>query len=208
MIYRAPAGTVRQGEIFDGVPISAPVPLPLIVAGKPTNPKGTMTAQIFGGPSPHALPPAVAQGRDRGDALVPVKLERAVLLSRGCDIDHAKAVQFAPVRPLTAAGGTEMQVAIIDGRAKSCHFIPGDEALGIARSFVDFRQITSVKSEALGSLTRVAGMTRDGVGLLYLALLRHLTAAEVRLEGTCGSCGATVPLLSQIKATLDPPEDY
>lgn len=209
MFYCAPTGTVRQGEIYDGVPVAGSVPLPLTTFGKPAPQKGGLwTAQVFGGASPHALPTAVAKGAGRGDALVPVQLQRAVLLSRGCDIDNAKVLQFAAIKPLTAAGSDLMQVAIVDGRAKSCHYLPADAPLGFTDSFVDFRQITTVKSDALPTFTRVAGMTRDGVGLLYLALLRHLTAAEVRLEGECANCGATVPLLSQLKETLDPPDDF
>lgn len=209
MLYRAPGGIFRQGDIFDGVPIAGAAALPLQVVGKPQTQKGgAVVSQVFGGKTGHALPAAVADGRERGDAVGPVRLERALLLSRGCDIDHAKTVQFAPVRPLSAAGGEAMQVAIIDGRAKSCHFLPGEPTLGVQDCFVDFRQISTVKAADLGALTRVVGLTRVGVRLLYPALLRHLTAAEVRLEGTCGECGATVPLLSQIKDLLDPPEDY
>lgn len=209
MIYRALEGTVRQGDIFDGVPVVGAALLPLQIVGKPQVQKGgNVVSQVFGGKSGHPVPPAVADGRERGEAVVPVRLERGLLLSRGCDIDHAKTVQFAPVRPLSTAGGDAVKVAIIEGRAKSCHFLPADSTFGVQDCFVDFRQIATVKTEDVARLAPVVGLTRDGVRLLYPAFLRHLTAAELRLEGTCDSCGATVPLLSQIKNLLDPPEDY
>lgn len=209
MIYRAPEGTVRQGDLFDGVPVVGAAPFPLQVVGKPQTQKGgVVVSQVFGGRTGHALPAAVADGRERGEAVVPIRLERALLLSRGCDIDHAKTVQFAPVRALSTAGGDAVKVAIIEGRAKSCHFLPADSALGVQDCFVDFRQIATVKTEDVAKFRRVAGLTRAGVRLLYPAFLRHLTAAELRLEGTCDACGATVPLLSQMSNLLDPPEDY
>lgn len=207
-VYRSPDLTFRQGDVFEGVPIAQPLATPYLTVGTPIERKGVMTAQVFGIAGNAALPDAVANGRSPGDFIAKIRLQRAILLTRGCDVDKGRPLQFAPIRPLSVVSGEAAQLAIVEGRHANCHFLPGDDSLNLPVSFVDFRTITSVASGSLPNFRRVTSLTHSALKSVYFSMVRHITRAQLVDDANCDACGAPVSVLREIPRLMEPPEDY
>lgn len=205
--YRKVEVTIRQGDIFEDLPLAGAVSVPVMVTGKPQLLRGSTVVQVFGGTSTHPLPNSFRSGSVHG-AIVPSAMTRVILLSRGCEVDKAKVVQVARVRPMTTITSGEVQGRVVEGLVKYCHYLPPNDEFQLPPSYVDFRTIASVDRTALNLAPRVVGLTHAGLHWLYLGIIRHMTGLVVSLVGTCDACGADVPLLSQLQDALVPPDDF
>ncbi|MBI5489533.1 MAG: hypothetical protein HY905_19525 [Deltaproteobacteria bacterium] len=172
-----------------------------------------MTATLHGDGMPAVIPPAVAGGTKDAKLAVPARFTYAVLLTRGCDIDHGKIRQLGLVRPLADVTGVEDQAAVIEGRCSSLFYLPKG-AISITEElpegFVDFRYVVTIHEDLLSRLrlNRCLALTPDGLMDLYFGWLRHTLGPQVARTTPCPTCGSAVEVFQLVDEMMRPPDDY
>lgn len=218
--YRRPDARLRPGDVFLLAPVLEALRGPIAIIGSRDQKGGRIRAALLGGPDGAPLPGRFAAGQEPKELLVAGRLCLAVLLTRGCDIDNGDVRQVAPIRPLRLIrGGTgrsdeENQIAVVEGRTASYHFLPRPPEcllppeVDFPPSFVDLRRTTTLHRSTLDDLPRVVSLTREAVTLLYFAWLRHVTGKQFAAQGICPGCGAAVPFLEDLLEPFTPDHDY
>lgn len=210
--YKDPDDKVRPGDIVRLSPVYQALRLPLTHLGAEQKAKGDrILAEVLGRDGAGTVPPAVVNGKKDSKFVVPGRLDYAVLLTRGCDIDHGRVRQLAAIRPLSTVQGVEEQEAIIDGKHLSLHFLPPATVNGgqlFDRSFVDFRYIVTLRQDLFDSLNRPLALTPDALLDLYFGWMRHTTGKEIPPTLDCSECGHAVPVFEEVAEIAAPDADY
>lgn len=211
--YKRPDEKVRPGDIVRLSPVYQALRLPLTHVGAEQKAKGNrIQGELHGREGGGAIPSAVLNGKKDGRFVVPGRLDCAVLLTRGCDIDHGRVRQLAAIRPLSTVQGVDEQAAIIEGKHMSLHYLPpptgGQNDKVFGRSFVDFRYIVTVRQELFETLERPLALTADALLDLYFGWMRHTTGKEIPVELDCSECGHPVPVFEEVAEIASPPVDY
>jgi hypothetical protein len=212
--YKAPDDTVRPGDVVRLSPNLSALKPPLVhVASNKAVRSGRLTAELLGAASGGTVPAVIADGKKETELVFKGKLDLALLLTRGCDIDHGKVRQLAAIRPLTEMQKEEDKIAVIEGKHVGLHYLPratlpsSGETL-FDESFVDFRYIVTVHAEFFATLTRPLALTREGLLDLYFSWMRHTIGKEIPPTLTCATCRKPVTIFTEVAAMIEPPPDY
>ncbi len=213
--YRPPDEKVRPGDIFALAPSLQALKPPLKTAGNSQTAKdGRELVEVLGDKRP--LSNKVATGQQDGVFLVTGRATFGVLLSRGCEVDSGPARQLAVIRPLAGIRGDgqrtaeENQAGVIDGNAFASHFLPAvppEMGAIFPDSYVDFRYVCTLTAPLLSHFERRVSLSRDALGHLYFAWMRHTTGHTLR-QGQCPKCNETIPVFVEHPGMLVPPDDW
>jgi hypothetical protein len=208
--YKPPDEKVRPGDVVRLSPFFQALKDPLVHLGPNKIMKGgRQLGDLLGGPG-EPVPAAVLNGKQT-EFVVRGKLDFALLLTRGCDIDKGSQRQLAAIRPLTTVQGVEQQASIIEGKTMSLHYVPASERNGIAlfpESFVDFRYIVTLDASSFDKLERVTALARTGLLDVYFGWMRHTIGQRIPATLDCKQCGAPIPVFAGVAEIANPPADY
>jgi hypothetical protein len=209
--YKTPDEKVRPGDIVRLGP-SFRALKEIIHVGSQTVGKGQVSAFLHGVSGSSPATRDVVEGKKDTKLVVPATLAWAVLLTRGCDIDHGAHRQLAVLRPLSTLQGVEVQEAVILGKHSSLHYLPvpteRSSAALFDESFVDFRFVVTMHRDAFDKLERPIALTRDGLLDMYFSWMRHTIGPQVRRKSPCPSCATEVEIFQVVEDLLRPQPDY
>ena len=210
-LYKTPDQKVRPGDIVRLGP-SFRALKELVHIGAQTAGKGQVSALLHG--IPGSSPPAkdLVEGKKDTKLVVPTSLTWAILLTRGCDIDHSSQRQLAVLRSLTVLQGVEAKEAVILGKHSSLHYLPKPPDVPgqplFEESFADFRFIVTIHRDVFDKLERPIALTREGLLDLYFGWMRHAIGPQVRRKSPCPSCKAEIEVFQVVEDLLLPQPDY
>jgi hypothetical protein len=204
--YKQPDAKVRPGDIVRLSPAFRALKEMTHVGQEQPKP-GRVTAELLGRSNGAPAPAHVLNGTRDTKFVVPGKLEFAILLTRGCDIDHGKVRQLAAIKPLSTVQGVENQAAVIEGRHTSLHFLPAAPG-HFDRSYVDFRYIVTIGQELFDTLDRPLAVTRDALMVLYFGWMRHTTGRDIPQTLDCTACNHPIEVFQEIAEIVNPEDDY
>jgi hypothetical protein len=106
----------------------------------------------------------------------------------------------------------EAKEAVILGEHSSLHYMPKPGAVPggemFEESFLDFRFVITMHSDAFDKLERPIAMTRDGLLDVYFSWMRHTIGPQVRRKAPCPSCKTEIEIFRVVEDLLRPPPDY
>ena len=128
------------------------------------------------------------------------QLGLAMVLWHGCEIDKFKEQGrpeerwYAAVAPVLPLDKHEMAFrnGVAAGERAPYFFVPANDPLGIPVSYVDLRNIWSVKQSLL--VDRIATLSDPGLHSLYSHLFGFLTAMTLASSTACPHCSKPVSL--------------
>jgi hypothetical protein len=210
--YKQPDDKIRPGDIFALSPTFVPLRPPFrVLSTSKSKAQGRVTCEIHGDPNGQPIPSDVSSGGKNASFVVDGAFGFAVLLTRGCEIDHGKLRQLAPVLPLSLVQGEPVQAEVIDGKHYSFHYmptVPAEFGSLFPDSYLDLRRVVTLRADAFSGLARPLSLTRAGVMDLYFSWFRHTTGLTITNELKCPECSAMLPKYSQQTEHFPPPVDY
>jgi hypothetical protein len=176
-LYLPPIGVeILQGDIFDQMPSVYVESRPLLVGRRLKQDESRDIWQVHreNGPAPNGgFKWRMDQGGEPG-LLAHAHLGMAMVLSHDCEIENDRAARtLAMVRPIGELDESS-QRALFSGREDEGWYaifpLEGQtDDPKMARSFVDFRRLTTVRPAVLAVSTRVASLSEE----LRLAIARR-----------------------------------
>jgi hypothetical protein len=208
--YKDRDDAVRPGDIVRLSPFFQALRPPLLhVSPNKSEKSGRLLTDLLGGRGA-GVPEKVAGGQKATEFVVPGKLDFALLLTRGCDIDTNPHRQLAAIRPLSIVQGEGPKADVIDGKTTSLHYLPPAERNGVrlfGDSLIDFRFIVTLDKDLFNGLVRPIALTRTGLLDVYFSWMRHTIGQKIPATTTC-TCGAAVPVFAVVEEIANPPDDY
>lgn len=154
-------------------------------------------------------PDDVRTGKADARLVVESKLEWALLVTRGCDVDHGKERQLVLLRSLGEFQANH-RGPIIDGDRVGLHFIPAPEndKWTIGDRVADFRFVVTVHRDLFNALERPISLTRDALLDLYFSWMHHAIGKRIPDTAPCPKCNTLVPVFKAVEEVATPGEDY
>jgi hypothetical protein len=211
--YKMPDSVVRPGDIVRLAPIYRRLKESILVSNQVETRKkpDRKVVDLLGVSGSLPIPDAVRNGEKDTRFVVPGHHGWAVLLTRGCDVEHSRVRQVAPIFPLTRISDEGDRVSVIEGKHVSTFYFPEPEAdfsVAIPDSFADLRYTLTLDQDLFNALDRPLALTRDALLTLYLAWIKHVMGGGVRDSVECAACGADVRVFDLVESSIVPPTDY
>ena len=206
-LYKTPDDLVRQGDIVRLGPSLRALKAIVHVGPQTSGKGGQSSATLLATPTKD-----VAEGRKDTQLIVPAVLSWGVLLTRGCDIENGRQRQLVGLRPMSVLQSTEAKESVILGKHSSLHYMPkpgaGPGGDMFEESFLDFRFVITMHSDAFNKLERPIAMTRDGLLDVYFSWMRHTIGPQVKRVAPCPACKTEIEIFHVVEELLRPPPDY
>lgn len=205
-VFRAPEGVVRPGDIVRLSPSFKALKALEHLDRQETVHKGRATAARL---AIADAPADVRSGKSLARLIVESKLEWALLVTRGCDVDHGKERQLVLLRALNEFQPTH-HAPIIDGERVGLHYLPkpDDDHWGIGDRVADFRFVVTLHKELFNQLERPVSLTRDALLDLYFSWMQHTIGKHIPATTPCPECGAAVAVFHAVEEVATPDADY
>jgi hypothetical protein len=211
--YKDPDPVVRPGDIVRLSPFFQSLRPPIVhVSSSKSVTDGRHRTDLLGGVGGAVVPTKILSGERKTEFVVPGKLDFALLLTRGCDIENGSHRQLAAIRPLATVQGEEKQADVIEGKTTSLLYLPAAAPDGrqlFGDSFIDFRYIVTLDKGLFDTLERPISLSPDeGLLDVYFGWMRHTIGKKVPVTTTCPSCSTPIPVFEAVREIANPPADY